>query len=75
MSIGRIYRSDRAIDLAEPSLTPKQYFSGQWHNSFKIAFIVKIHKMLVKNVDEASLLSYGSHEQQLNHLSICSFYS
>lgn len=52
MSIGRIYRSDRTIDLAEPSLTPKQYFSGQQHNSFKIAFIVKIHKPCTLTVGE-----------------------
>lgn len=52
MSIGRIYRSDRTIDLAEPSLTLKQYFSGQWHNSFKIAFTAKTHKLYTLTIRE-----------------------
>lgn len=45
----------------------------------KVAFVVKITQIvpsvLMRKLDEASFLSYGSYEQQLNHLSICSFYS
>jgi len=78
MSIGRIYRSGWPIDLAEPSLTPKQ-FSGQWHNSFKNCFYSPNCTNYILTANEESrwgiFLVIRVLEQQLNHLSIYSFYS